>query len=326
MTETDLIARGVSKQIGSTDIVSEVDLTLKPGEITALLGPSGAGKSTLLRLLAGLDDLSAGEVSIAGEVLSRKGETTPPEKRRTGLVFQDFALFPHMTALDNVGFGLPHLSKSDRQATALRWLQRMQLGERAGAYPAQLSGGEQQRVAIARALAPNPAAILMDEPFSGLDPALRSGVAEQTLAVIREARVPALWVTHDPAEAMGLADTIAIMQAGRLVQSGAPETVYRHPASLGVAEAMGPINAIPDPDTGEDLLVRPEDLILDDNGPLEAVLVSSVFTGPGIKVVARSGDNRLVALVPRGTPLPSTGATVRFSIATENGHNPIEDS
>ena len=326
MTDTDLIARGVSKQIGAAVIVSEVDLTLKPGEITALLGPSGAGKSTLLRLLAGLDDLSAGEVSIAGEVLSRKGETTPPERRRTGLVFQDFALFPHMTALENVGFGLPHLSKSDRQATALRWLQRMQLGERANAYPAQLSGGEQQRVAIARALAPNPAAILMDEPFSGLDPALRGGVAERTLAVIREAQVPALWVTHDPEEAMGLADTIAIMQAGRLIQFGTPEAVYRYPVSLGAAEAMGPINVIQSPTQGEPVLVRPEDLILDEGGDLEAEMVSSVFTGPAIKVFAWLGDIRLLALIPRGTPLPGAGATIRFSIATENGHNPIEES
>ncbi|MEO0465078.1 MAG: ABC transporter ATP-binding protein [Pseudomonadota bacterium] len=318
MIEAALSACGVTKKIGATTIVDGVDLNLRPREITALLGPSGAGKSTLLRLLAGLEGLDAGEVTIGGSALSRPGLTVPPEKRQTGLVFQDFALFPHLTALENVRFGLPHLTKADGRALALSWLDRMQLAARSGAYPAELSGGEQQRVAIARALAPQPAAILMDEPFSGLDPALRGGVAALTLAVIRDAGVPALWVTHDPSEAMMLADTLAVMQSGQIVQSGPPETVYRSPIDLAVAQALGPINEIRLTEDAGVALVRPEDLVLDPDGPIGATVTSVQFTGPTWRLLAMADGQNLMIDLPASTLPPASGSAVHLTIRSRS--------
>ena len=190
--------------------VSEASLTLDPGKVTALLGGSGAGKSTLLRLFAGLEPVDAGEIRLSETVLSSTNKTVPAEKRRIGLVFQDFALFPHMTALQNVRFGLKRLPRPERTPVAENWLNRLGLQARINAYPHELSGGEQQRVAIARALAPKPIAILLDEPFSGLDPALREGVREIALSAVREAGIPALLVTHDANEAMAYADYLAV--------------------------------------------------------------------------------------------------------------------
>ncbi|OZB13922.1 MAG: hypothetical protein B7X53_15040, partial [Hyphomonas sp. 34-62-18] len=173
-----LSAHGVTRRYGDRAVVDGVSLSLPPGQITALLGGSGAGKSTLLRLLSGLEGVDEGEIRLGEEVLSAHGRTVPAEKRRIGLIFQDFALFPHLTAARNVAFGLKHLPKAEAIARAQAWLARLGLEPRANAYPHELSGGEQQRVAIARALAPEPAAILMDEPFSGLDPSLRDSVRD----------------------------------------------------------------------------------------------------------------------------------------------------
>ncbi|MEZ5947113.1 MAG: ABC transporter ATP-binding protein [Hyphomonas sp.] len=320
-----LSAHGVSRRYGPTAVVDEVSLTLKPGAITALLGGSGAGKSTLLRLFAGLEPVDTGEVRLGDRVLSSPSSTLAPDKRRIGLIFQDFALFPHLTSLQNVMFGLKALGREAALAEAEAWLRRLDLTARAGAYPHELSGGEQQRVAIARALAPKPAAILMDEPFSGLDPALRSYVRDAALEAVREAGIPALLVTHDPVEALESADHVAILKSGKLQQEGPAADVYLSPASADVAAALGPITrlkaadvpaALADVPVGHELAVRPEGVLLDGAAPVKARVVTSQLTGAMHRVVLDMGGHRLVALVPRQyAPQPGEEVGVRLDPA-----------
>ncbi|MEM7768571.1 MAG: ABC transporter ATP-binding protein [Pseudomonadota bacterium] len=314
-----LAAESVTKRYGRSVVVDGASLTLAPGTLTALLGPSGAGKSTLLRILAGLEALDAGAVTLGGETVSSPGAMVPAERRRTGLIFQDYALFPHLSALENVAFGLTHLSKAEAGKRAAAWLDRLALGARAKAYPHQLSGGEQQRVAIARALAPDPDAILMDEPFSGLDPALESGVREAAMTALAEAGKPALLVTHDPAAAMAMADMLAVMRAGQIAQAGRPETVYAEPVDLDVARALGPINAmrrsdvpkgllpaIEITDAGEWVGVREEAVVIGPDGPVRAQVVSVAFQGPfrrvKLKLDAAPSLPMLFALQPVSSP------------------------
>ena len=275
----NLIASNVSRRYSGKAVVSSVSLVLEPGKVTALLGGSGAGKTTLLRLFAGLEPLDSGEIRLGKTILSDTKNTIPAEKRRIGLIFQDFALFPHMTAKQNVQFGLKTRSQADREAIADRWLSRLGLAERRKAYPHEMSGGEQQRVAIARALAPEPSAILLDEPFSGLDPALRVGVREIALGAIKDAGIPALLVTHDASEAMAHADHLAIMHAGKVLQQGAPQTVYQQPETRAVASALGPLNEIGSDSSLAAILgaggaVREDGIRIDPDGPVRADVVS----------------------------------------------------
>jgi iron(III) transport system ATP-binding protein len=241
MTAPSLEARNVSRSFGSLKAVDGVSLALQSGQVFALLGASGSGKSTLLRILAGLEGLDAGEVWASGSRVASTKSASPPETRGVGMVFQDFALFPHLTALKNVMFGLSHLSKDQRTVVAMEWLNRVGLQNRSDYYPHQLSGGEQQRVALARALAPSPTALLMDEPFSGLDPHLRADLQRTMLATLRAAGVPALIVSHDTEEALAMADQVAIMDHGRIIQAGTPGDVYNAPVSLIAARALGAI-------------------------------------------------------------------------------------
>jgi iron(III) transport system ATP-binding protein len=222
--------------------LDDVSLTAPEGKVLALLGPSGSGKSTILRLIAGLEPVDSGEIRIGDERASAPNRTTPTEQRRIGMVFQDYSLFPHLTAGANVSFGLDKLSRAEREAQALHWLDRVGLKHRAQSYPHELSGGEQQRVALARALAPKPRAILLDEPFSGLDPVQRAELRDATLATLAEARTTTLFVTHDAEDALQVADRLAILKAGRLLQEAAPRDAYDHPASIDAAAALGPIN------------------------------------------------------------------------------------
>ncbi len=239
-----LIADSITRAFGEHTAVDTASLSLAPGEITALIGQSGSGKTTFLRLLAGMERPDAGRVLSGNEVLASQDRHVPIEKRKIGLVFQDFALFPHLTVLENVMFGLRSFDKPERVRIAEQWIERLGLTRRRDAYPHYLSGGEQQRTAIARALAPQPVAILLDEPFSGLDPSMRDHVREVALSAVREAGIPALLVTHDANEALVHADTIAVIDQGRILQSGAPETLYRSPSSLQAARALGPVHNI----------------------------------------------------------------------------------
>jgi iron(III) transport system ATP-binding protein len=232
----------IRRTYGKTLVLDDVSFTAPEGQVVALLGPSGSGKSTILRLIAGLEPVEHGEIIIGGERVSSPGATLATEARRVGMVFQDYSLFPHLTAGANVAFGLDKLGRAERDETALRWLDRVGLKHRADAYPHELSGGEQQRVALARALAPKPRAILLDEPFSGLDAVLRAELRDKTLATLAEARTTTLFVTHDAEDALQAADRLVILKAGRVLQEAAPREAYDRPASLDAAAALGPIN------------------------------------------------------------------------------------
>ena len=232
----------VRRAYGSVRALEDVSLTAPEAQVLALLGPSGSGKSTILRVIAGLEPVDAGEIRIGNELLSAPGRTAPTEERRVGMVFQDYALFPHLTAGANVAFGLDKLSRAERDRAALNWLDRVGLSHRASAYPHELSGGEQQRVALARALAPAPRAVLLDEPFSGLDPVLRAELRDATLSTLMETRTTTLFVTHDAEDALQVADRLAIMKAGKLLQESAPRQAYDFPASVDAAAALGPVN------------------------------------------------------------------------------------
>ncbi|MEE9586439.1 MAG: ABC transporter ATP-binding protein, partial [Hyphomicrobiaceae bacterium] len=219
-----------------------VSLDVAPGEVLCLLGPSGCGKTTLLRVAAGIEKPSAGRVLINQQEVAGPNRFVPPEARNVGLMFQDFALFPHLTILGNVAFGLRALPKAEARREAQFALARVGLAHMSGEYPHTLSGGEQQRVALARAIAPRPSVLLMDEPFSGLDVQLRDYMQEEALAILRETRATCVIVTHDPDEAMRLADRIAVMRAGLIVQVGEAEELYRKPTDLFVARFFSEIN------------------------------------------------------------------------------------
>jgi iron(III) transport system ATP-binding protein len=230
---------------GAVECIRGVSLEIAPGEVVVLVGHSGCGKTTLLRIAAGLERPVAGRILLNGLEITGPAAFVPPERRGIGFMFQDYALFPHLSNLDNVRFGLRGLSRADAERAARMSLERVGLGSLADEYPHALSGGEQQRVALARAIAPRPAVILMDEPFSGLDRRLRDATRADTLAILREARATALIVTHDPEEAMRIADRIALMREGALLEVGLPRELYRNPRSLFAARFFCEMNELP---------------------------------------------------------------------------------
>jgi iron(III) transport system ATP-binding protein len=273
--------------------VDGASLTVEAGRLTCLLGPSGCGKSTLLRLIAGLEPLDGGEISADGVLLSGPHVHVAPEERQIGFVFQDYALFPHLTVEQNVAFGLTRLPRDQRRARALAELERVRLADRAGAWPQALSGGEQQRVALARALARNPRAILLDEPFSGLDGRLKAEVRDATLEALRDAGAATLIVTHDAEEALMMADDLALMREGRILQTGAPRDCYLAPTSMAAARLLGEANELPVtrlddgrahtafgavPGSGQVVMARPEALVLGSDGA-RAKVIASRFAG-----------------------------------------------
>ena len=235
----------VEKAFGSLRAVRPTALEVGRGELFAVLGPSGCGKTTLLRLIAGFERPDAGVVEVGGRRMAggegRDAAWVPPERRRIGMVFQDYALFPHLSVAGNVAFGLP---RSDRAEPARRALELVGLQHKAARFPHELSGGERQRVALARALAPGPEVVLLDEPFSSLDATLRAGLRREVELILREAEASAIFVTHDQEEALSLADRIAVMNEGRIVQVGTPEEVYYAPADRWTAQFVGEVNLL----------------------------------------------------------------------------------
>lgn len=232
-------ARGSRR--GEVRALEDVSFTARSGEITCLLGASGCGKSTLLNLAAGLLALQQGEITLGGEPLARPGASPPPEARPVGLVFQDAALFPHMTINANVGFGLP----KGRHSQIEGWLARVGLGGLGARYPHELSGGQQQRAALARAMAPEPHVLLMDEPFASVDIVLRRSLRRECRILLRERGTTTILVTHDPDEALDIADRIAVMEAGRIVQFGTPQELYSAPATPAVGAMFGGAQIVP---------------------------------------------------------------------------------
>lgn len=302
---TALSFQNVSHQFGDFRAVDDLSLDVMEGEIVCLLGPSGCGKTTSLRLAAGLETLQAGQISINGKPVGTPGRSVPPEARRIGMVFQDYALFPHLTVAGNVGFGL----KSDgREARVAEVLARVGLQDRAKVFPHQLSGGEQQRVALARALAPAPGLMLMDEPFANLDVTLRNAVRDETLALLKRLGATVMLVTHDPEEAMRMADRIAVMQAGRLVQFGPATDVYLKPANRFMATFFGPVNELPAVAEGDrvtcalGVLPQPSGVA---SGPLDMLIRPE-----GVRMRTAGEEGQAAGNVSRATDWPVTRMTV----------------
>lgn len=235
--------RNITRAYDGRAVVDGVSLQVMPGQVTCLLGPSGCGKSTTLRIIAGVEMQDSGEIYADGELVCDTVFRVPPEGRSIGLMFQDFALFPHLSVVQNVGFGLPRKGAGN-DARVNELLERVGMAHHVAHYPHQLSGGEQQRIALARALAPRPKIMLMDEPFSGLDNRLRDGIRDETLALLKEEGTAVLLVTHEPDEAMRMADEIALMRDGKIVQQGAPYNIYNRPHDKAAAGFFSDINVI----------------------------------------------------------------------------------
>ena len=299
-----LEARRLTRTFGGRAVVDDVSLSVAAGQVTCLLGPSGCGKSTTLRMIAGVDRAEIGEVRIDGRLVAGPGAHVPPEARSVGLMFQDFALFPHLTVAENVGFGL-RAEKAERARRIGELLEKVDLSGFGLKYPHQLSGGEQQRVALARALAPRPRVMLMDEPFSGLDNRLRDGIRDRTLELLKETGTAVLLVTHEPDEAMRMADEIALMRAGKIVQKGAPYNVYNAPVDKAAAAFFSDINVIRGVSRGA----------LTDT-PFGAFLTPGHVDGGAVEIVIRPQHLRID--FDRGgrgpNPTPAEGAPARGTV------------
>ncbi|MEP4038176.1 ABC transporter ATP-binding protein [Pseudophaeobacter sp.] len=235
--------RNIHRYFDGRAVVDDVSLQIQAGQVTCLLGPSGCGKSTTLRMIAGVEMQDSGEIYVDGKLICDTVFRVPPERREIGLMFQDFALFPHLSVADNVAFGLKG-SKEEKRTRVEELLQKVSLTRFIDEFPHQLSGGEQQRVALARALAPRPRIMLMDEPFSGLDNRLRDGIRDETLTLLKEEDAAVLLVTHEPEEAMRMADEIALMRGGKIVQQGAPYNVYTRPSDKASVAFFSDINVL----------------------------------------------------------------------------------
>jgi len=313
--------RDAVRRFGERRALDGVSFALEEGEIGCLLGPSGCGKTTALRCIAGLETLDAGAILSQGRTLVGPRVHVPPHERGIGLVFQDHALFPHLTARGNVEFGLQHLPRPERSTRATAMLELVGLGDCADAYPSRLSGGQQQRVAVARALAPGPSTLLLDEPFSSLDAALRERLVGELRTLLKAVGATALVVTHDQQDAFALADRVGLMRDGRLEQWATPYDLYHRPVSRFVAEFVGQASFLPaccaggalqtelgplregHADTacgGEvDVLLRPDDIVHDDLAPLRARIVERVFRGADfLYTLELPSGRRVLSLVP----------------------------
>jgi iron(III) transport system ATP-binding protein len=278
----------VSRRFGRVEALQDVDLDIAPGEIVALLGHSGCGKTTLLRIAAGVDVPTSGRVLLDGREVASPKIFVPPEKRSIGLMFQDYALFPHLTVLKNVMFGLTALDWGARIEEGRAALARVGLAHLAESYPHEISGGEQQRVALARAMVPRPGVLLMDEPFSGLDSRLRDSVRADTMSILRETSATAIIVTHDPEEAMRMSDRIVLMRGGRIVQQGGAEELYNRPKNLFAARFFSALNEIGGRVSSGRVVTRIAEFAC--NGHAE-------------------GSSVVVAIRPQGVTLTAAGAT-----------------
>ncbi|MDN5836714.1 MAG: ABC transporter ATP-binding protein [Nitrosospira sp.] len=327
---TLLEVKNIRHAYGEQVVVNNLSLTLKKGEIGCLLGPSGCGKTTVLRCIAGFEPISAGEILLNGEAVSHSGFCLPPEQRHIGMVFQDYALFPHLTAVANVGFGLHRMQKRERASRVAELLQTVGLADAAAKYPHELSGGQQQRVALARALAPRPDLLLLDEPFSNLDVSLREHLSLEVRDILKNQNATAILVTHDQDEAFAMADEIGVMHRGEIQQWDSAYNLYHRPANRFVANFVGrgvflpgkildsrhveielgtlagelPHRCAPDcplcrAGNPVDVLIRPDDIVHDDDSPLRAAVVHKAFRGADILYTLRlPGGGTALSLVP----------------------------
>jgi putative spermidine/putrescine transport system ATP-binding protein len=338
-TAVEVRLEGLTRRYGAVTALDGLDLTLRPGELVALLGPSGCGKTTTLRLLAGLEDADAGAITVGGKDITRLSAS----KRDMGMVFQAYSLFPHMTVLQNVAFGLRlrRIAKGQRERRAQEMLDLVGLSEQAARYAHQLSGGQQQRVALARALAIEPQVLLLDEPLSALDAKVRAQLRDQIRRIQLEVGITTLFVTHDQEEALAIADRVGVMREGRLEQLATPTEVYSRPATAFVAEFVGLTNRLPGTVSGTTVTVRGRDLPLVDTstppgpvtalvrpeavtlasgaeaeaGPLTGTVIATTFLGATSRVTVDLGDTTILAQLSTAdaAELPA-GSRVTLSI------------
>src|ERR1700733_3017668 len=325
-TAVEVRMEGLSRRYGAVVALDHLDLTLRPGELVALLGPSGCGKTTTLRLLAGLEDADTGVITVAGRDITR----LPASKRDMGMVFQAYSLFPHMTVRQNVAFGLRlrRVTSAQRDKKALEMLELVGLSTQADRYPHQLSGGQQQRVALARALAIEPQVLLLDEPLSALDAKVRAQLRDQIRRIQLEVGITTLFVTHDQEEALAIADRVGVMRAGHIEQLAPPTEVYSRPATAFVAEFVGlsnrlagtvsgqtgtgrgrdlPLVALSTPPGPAIALVRPEAVTLasdssGDSGPLTGTVIAATFLGATSRGTVDLGDPPIMAQLSTANP------------------------
>lgn len=305
----------VRQAYGEQVVIHDVSLILQKGQIGCLLGPSGCGKTTALRSIAGFERISAGEILLDGICVSNASFCMPPEQRRIGMVFQDYALFPHLDVAGNIGFGLHRLTKPERERRVDEMLKIVHLTSLSKRYPHELSGGQQQRVALARALAPRPTLLLLDEPFSNLDVSLREQLSREVRDILKDQGITAILVTHDQAEAFAIADEIGVMHHGEMQQWDTAFNLYHRPANRFVADFVGQgvflpgkiigdgqieteLGVLKDNGTGQlqpiseicakfedcmvEVLLRPDDIVYDNNSPLRAIITYKAFQGAEI--------------------------------------------
>ncbi|CCQ33923.1 Spermidine-putrescine ABC transporter ATP-binding domain containing protein [Halorhabdus tiamatea SARL4B] len=322
---------GVTRQFGAETAVANLSLSVQEGELLTLLGPSGCGKTTTLRLLAGLDEPDAGTIRVAGNRVAGEGTFVKPEERDVGLVFQEFALFPHLSVGENVAFGIQDRSDDEIDQRVTDLLELVGLGDYADASPEDLSGGQRQRVALARSLAPEPDVLLLDEPFSNLDVGLREEMRREVRRIIKETGVTAVSVTHDQEEALSISDRVAVIDSGQIEQIGRPEIVFQQPESRFVAEFLGQAGFV----SG----TLADGCVDTPLGPLSADRIDGLgdeYDGAEIDVLVRPDDIRAVPADPAGTngrivDRQYTGPSFVYTVELDSGavlhceHNHAEE-
>lgn len=337
-----LALQQVSVAYQQSQVVKAVSFTLQRGDIGCLLGPSGSGKTTVLRAIAGFEPVSQGQVQVDGEIISAVGLQQPPEQRQIGVVFQDYALFPHLTVAENICFGLWRQPKAQQQQKLQQLLQLVGLSGMAQRFIHQLSGGQQQRVALARALAPEPRLILLDEPFSGLDADLRDSLARDIRHILKQLNITAVMVTHDQHEAFAMADWIGVMAYGTLQQWGTPYQLYHQPVNRFVADFIGQGTMIrgqmldgnqlqtclgvfrQSQDSGwqsgdlVDLLVRPDDILHDDASPLRAKVLHRAFRGAHMLYQLQVGDHEQISCLAPSHHQHQVGEMIGISVQIDD--------
>ncbi len=324
----------LSRRFSSVHAVNRLSLTVEEAEVLALLGPSGCGKTTLLRLIAGFEVPDSGRVRLRGRLIAGDGVMVPPEERGVGIVFQDYALFPHLTVAANIAFGLADWERAERRRRVRAVLDLVGLGGVATRHPHELSGGQQQRIAVARALAPAPAILLLDEPFSNLDTDLRVQMREEIGRILRETETTTIFVTHDQEEAFAVADRVGVLNGGSLEQLDTPEGIYHAPASPFVARFVGAADFVPGMATASsvrtelgafprpehvpvgaavDVMIRPDDIDFSVHPAGEATVVGRQFRGPQNLYRLQLASGRIVHSVQSSTTVYPTGTQVRLT-------------